>query len=111
MVNYEESILPLGDDCYLDVEREILYKDALPCSLSRLQFRLLYRLGMDLERIVPSEELIAFAWMNSLIERHELHVFINRIRRKLEDNPSCPKCLLSVRGAGYVLFPRKKVLT
>ena len=100
--------IPLGDNCYLDVDKEVIVKDKLPIALSRVQFRLLYYLANKLGQPVFNHELTAYAWgSEAFVSRNDLYVYINRLRQRLEDNPKKPTCLLSLRGLGYILYPRK----
>lgn len=102
-----EPIL-LGDRFYLDIEKEILSKDGLPIALSRIQFRLLHYLAQHLGQPVKDVDLINYAWgTEAFVSRNDLYVYINRLRQRLEDNPKRPQCLMSLRGIGYVLYPRK----
>lgn len=99
----------LGADCYLDVEKEILVKDNLPIALSRTQFYLLYYLARHLGQPVSDQELMIYVWgTEAFVSRNDLYVYINRLRQRLEDNPKKPKCLMSLRGRGYILYPRSK---
>ncbi len=99
----------LGEECYLDVEKEILVKDDLPIALSRIQFRLLYYLANHMGQPVSDQYLISYAWgTDAFVSRNDLYVYINRLRQRLEDNPKLPECLLSLRGKGYVLYPRRR---
>lgn len=100
--------ISLGSNCLLDIEKEILIKDNLPIALSRIQFRILHYLSMNLGQPVPEIQLIKYVWgSDEYISRNNLHVNINRLRHKLEDNPRKPMCLLSIRNIGYVLYQRK----
>lgn len=101
--------ISFGDECFLDFDQQVLIKDKHHIALSRIQFRLLQYLAMNIGKIIPSEELISYVWgTNCLVNKDELYVYINRVRNRLEDNPRKPKCLLSLRGTGYILYPRKK---
>ncbi|GEO25172.1 hypothetical protein AAC03nite_09570 [Alicyclobacillus acidoterrestris] len=103
-----ESHISLGVNCYLDTEDETLFKDGLKINLSRIQYKLLLFLAQNIGHLVPTEELIRHGWgRNKLIDKDELYVYMKRIRNKLEDNPKEPKCLITERGFGYVLYPRE----
>jgi len=105
----DRPFLSLGDDCYLDLTKEIMIKDEFPIALSRIQFRLVYCLGLNLGTPVTNDELIKFAWGDdAFINRGELYVYINRIRQRLENDWRKPQYLFSLRGVGYVLYPRQK---
>ncbi|WP_430734257.1 winged helix-turn-helix domain-containing protein [Fodinisporobacter ferrooxydans] len=58
---------------------------------------------------VSTELLILNVWgPDTLIGPNELYVHIKRLRDRLEDDSRNPKCLLTIRGVGYILYPRKK---
>ncbi|WP_430090219.1 winged helix-turn-helix domain-containing protein [Paenibacillus cisolokensis] len=95
----------LDHGCYIDLEQSIFMKNGLPCSLSRLELRLLQRLAHNLNEIVPSESLYKYMWLNDVhLDLHLLYVYINRVRNKIEDHPRAPKYIISIRGVGYKLM-------
>ncbi|WP_159881020.1 winged helix-turn-helix domain-containing protein [Paenibacillus puerhi] len=104
-----KQIISLGEESYLDTDHEILVKDNLHCSLSRLEFRLIYCLATRAGEIVSPKELINFTWMKSeYVDPQVLYVYINRIRRKIEDNPKSPECIIAIPKVGYMFIPRRK---
>lgn len=105
----DNMIISLGDDCYLDIEQEAIIKDEMAIALSRTMFKVLLHLAENIGKEVSPTELIRRGWgKNSTIRKDALYVIINRIRDRLEDDPSSPQCLVSHYGTGYVLYPRKK---
>ncbi len=97
--------IQVGDSCYLDVFREVLIKSGLVIKLSRPQFRLLHLLAKNLGHPVTSADLISYAWRGEeYIDKNSLYVCIGRIRQILEKDPRNPKCLISLRKVGYILF-------
>jgi len=55
-------------------------------------------------KIVSREELLANVWnINPEIETRTVDIFISRLRKYLEIDPSKPVFIKSVRGAGYIL--------
>lgn len=107
MISTCENIIDLGANHYLALSRAVYMKDGIPVSLSMIQFRIIYRLAHNLGEIIDSKQLIEFAWgPDSYITKQELWVYINRIRRKIEDDARAPRYLLTVYGTGYVLHPR-----
>ncbi|MCF8566839.1 winged helix-turn-helix domain-containing protein [Alicyclobacillus tolerans] len=102
----------IGDDCILDVSTRTLVKDGTSIQLSLLQFRILHYLAQHLNQPVRHEELMQHVWgKDSNVTKSELHVYINRLRKRIERDPLHPQCLMSLRGFGYVLYPRLKVET
>ena len=109
MITETNQSISLGEACSLAVDREELVKDGLAMALSRTQFRLLYCLALRMGEPVATNQLIEFTWGNSsFVSKNELYVYINRLRNRIEDDPKQAKCLLSIRGLGYVLYPRQK---
>lgn len=103
----ESYTLSLGDDCILDVVGETLIKDGISIRLSRIQCRILHYMAEHLGQPVTNEELMQYVWGNdSTVTKRELYVYINRIRKRLEQDYRHPQYLFSLRGLGYVLYPR-----
>jgi DNA-binding response OmpR family regulator len=40
-------------------------------------------------------------WGETIIDENAIMVYVNRLRQKIEDDPSTPKYLITVRGLGY----------
>ena len=58
------------------------------------------------ERIVSRAELLKHVWgLDPDIETRTVDTFISRIRRYLEDDPSNPVHIVSIRGRGYRFIP------
>lgn len=106
----EDSRIGMGDDCYLDLDGEFLMKDGERLYLTGMAFRLLRFLAEHPREIISTQDLIRRGWgKDSLVDRDELYVYINIIRGSLEDVPRKPCCLKTIRGQGYVFFPRVKI--
>ncbi|MFL1675574.1 winged helix-turn-helix domain-containing protein [Paenibacillus dendritiformis] len=61
-------------------------------------------------QIISTKQLIKHTWMassiNHLFDRQELYVYINRLRKKMEDDPKKPKHLVTIKSVGYVLYAK-----
>lgn len=63
---------------------------------------IIMKLFMDnVNRIFSKDMLYDLAWGDSIIDENTIMVYMNRIRQKIEDDPSNPKYLKTVRGLGY----------
>lgn len=93
----------LDEDLYLDFNRPSLVRRGLPIPLSMIEFLILKCPAGNLNHPVDSTRLIRTVW-GLMVERPELHVYIGRIRDKLEPNKKKPKYLLTIRGFGYLLY-------
>lgn len=52
-------------------------------------------------RIFSKDMLYDLIWGESIIDENAIMVYINRLRAKIEENPSNPKYIQTVRGLGY----------
>lgn len=97
----DNTTISLGEDCYLDIEQEVIIKDGMERGLSRTMFRVLRYLAENMGEEVSPTEMIRRGWgKNSTIRKDALYVVIKRIRDRLEDDPSNPQCLVSNYGTG-----------
>lgn len=92
----------------LDEESCRAYKDGQELSLTGREFLLLACLMENADRILSKERLYEHVWGEySSICDNTIMVHIRHLREKLEDNPSVPRQLITVKGLGYKL--KKKV--
>jgi len=67
---------------------------------------LIQYLAQHQERIVSRAELLKHVWgLDPEIETRTVDTFISRIRRYLEEDPSNPVHIVSIRGRGYRFMP------
>ncbi|NMD40038.1 MAG: winged helix-turn-helix domain-containing protein, partial [Deltaproteobacteria bacterium] len=67
---------------------------------------LIQYLTMHQGRIVTRGELLKNVWgLDPDIETRTVDTFISRIRRYIEQDPSRPEHIISIRGKGYRLMP------
>lgn len=73
-------------------------------ELTPIEYRLLAYLTQNAGRIVTQDLLLEHVWGEEYMgESHLLQVNMNRLRRKIEDDPAHPRYLLTKMGVGYVL--------
>jgi DNA-binding response OmpR family regulator len=88
-VDYAQQRVTIG-------EREVI--------LSQKESRLLAAMAQNARRVVPQDTLLEYVWGKAYIgDHHLLQVTINRLRRKLEPDPSQPRYILTKFGIGYIL--------
>lgn len=91
----------------LDRERCRIAKLGQEISLTGREFLLLAYLMENAEKIVSKERLYEQVWGEySSICDNTIMVHIRHIREKIEDNPSAPQQLITVKGLGYRLKKR-----
>ncbi|MGZ4358512.1 MAG: response regulator transcription factor [Gaiellaceae bacterium] len=74
--------------------------------LTPTEFRLLALLMEEPERVYSRREIMQHLWESSFIgDERTVDAHVRNLRRKIEDDPSAPARLLSVRGLGYQIVP------
>ena len=89
----------------IDFSRAEVIKDGKNISLTAKEHDLLAALYRNAGRIVTIDALCEAAWGdNPFGYENSLMAHIRRIREKIEQNPSQPVSLVTVRGLGYKLI-------
>jgi two-component system KDP operon response regulator KdpE len=71
-------------------------------DLTSTEFRLLRALVTRHEQTVSHDELLTRVWGTDISDRtHYVRIYINRLRKKLEDDPSNPEYIVTDLGEGY----------
>ena len=77
--------------------------NGVPLELTGAEYRLLCLLVKNSGRILARSTILDVLWdgNGSFIDDNTLSVYIRRLREKLEQDPSHPEHLITVRGFGY----------
>jgi len=79
-----------------------------PLDLSPREFDLLYALASEAGHMVTVDDVLARVWgVDYAGEPQVVYVHIRWLRQKLEDDPSHPRRIVTVRGVGYKLEPQE----
>jgi DNA-binding response OmpR family regulator len=77
-------------------------RDGDPLNLTRTEFRLLCELATEPGRVLSREELLERVWGYDYFGDSRLvDVHVRRLRKKVEEDPSRPTVVTTVRGMGY----------
>ena len=100
------SVLRVGD-VSLDPERhEVMVRDEY-IRLPLKQFQLLELLLENPGRVLPRSTILRRVWgSESAADSNTLEVQIKRLRENVEDDPSGPTRITTVRGIGYMYADR-----
>lgn len=87
----------------IDTERAHVERGGTEIVLSALEYRLLLLFAMNAGKLVSRDMIRDALWddAGTYIEENTLSVYIKRLRDKVEDDPSSPKLIVTVRGLGY----------
>jgi DNA-binding response OmpR family regulator len=87
----------------VDTDKGIITKNGQEITLSALEYKILLVFIANRGRILSRSRLLEEIWdiAGDYVNDNTLTVYIKRIREKIEDNPSNPKIIKTVRGMGY----------
>lgn len=99
----EEHVIRNGD-VEIDLTRRLVKRRGEIVQLSRTEWMLLQHLAMNPGKIMLNAELLHKVWGAEYCDDLQyLRVWVSRIRRKIEDDPSNPKVIKTFQGVGYML--------
>ena len=105
----EEDPLVKLSGCEIDLERAEVIKAGERIPLTAKEFALMSALYRNAGRIVTIDALCEAAWGdNPYGYENSLMAHIRRIREKIEENPSKPVSLVTVKGLGYKLIVERQ---
>ena len=102
-----DNHLRLGDEVELDIRNLSGRRGKETLSFTLREMEILQYLGANRERPVSREELLTKVWGYARhldLETRTVDIHIAKLRRKIESDPSEPRHLVTVRGAGYRLL-------
>ena len=91
-------------DVTIDIARHVVTKSGAEIHLTPTEFDLLRVLGANVGRVLTHRQLLERVWGSYAADNsQQLRVYINYLRRKLEDDPAHPRWILTEPGVGYRL--------
>ncbi|TPW75538.1 response regulator transcription factor [Schumannella soli] len=100
-VDVDDSVLESGP-VRMDVERHVVTVDGNEVAMPLKEFELLELLMRNAGRVLTRGQLIDRVWGADYYgDTKTLDVHVKRIRSKIEQDPSQPTLLVTVRGLGY----------
>ncbi len=103
-----ETKISLSDKI-IDLETACVIYKGKSTPLTAKEFILLKKLLENKNKIVTNDSLAMAAWGDEYYGyENTLMVHIRRLRKKIEEDPSSPKHLITVKGLGYKLVIRNE---
>jgi two-component system KDP operon response regulator KdpE len=98
-----EPVLEVGE-LVIDLDKRLVTVGGRRVQLTPNEFDLLRVLAQNEGKLMTHPALLREVWGPAYgTESHYLHVYVSQLRRKLEDDPSRPRYVLTEPGAGYRL--------
>ncbi len=99
----DNPVVTFGD-VEIDLSRHIVIKDGDEIHLTPTEFDLLQVLASNPDRVLTHRYLLERVWGGYAAENtQQLRVYVNYLRRKIEDDPTRPRWLVTEPGVGYRL--------
>lgn len=98
----EQNIIEIKD-VMINLTEAKVYKKGSLVFLTALEYKILLILFMHPGEVFSREAILANIWDTNeeYVNDNTLTVYIKRIREKIEDDPTNPEIILTVRGLGY----------
>ena len=89
----------------VDLNGARVLKDNKDVFLTALEYKIVLTFFLNPNVVFTREKILADIWdvNEEYVNDNTLTVYIKRIREKLEDDPTDPKIIVTVRGLGYKL--------
>lgn len=92
------------DRIKVDFEAHKVWVGSAEVHLTATEFELLQLFVENRGKVVSHQKILAKIWGNQAGDQmHYLRVYINNLRRKIEQNPAIPRLILTESGVGYRL--------
>lgn len=101
--NYDNAnIIKIGN-VSIDINQAKVMKNDKQVFLTALEYKILLLLVLNPNIVFTREKILADIWdvAEEYVNDNTLTVYIKRIREKIEDDPSNPKIIMTIRGIGY----------
>ena len=105
LVGNEEEVITFAE-LRIDFVRRTVSRRGIEIELSRKEFDLLALFATRLAQVVTREVCLDTLWWGlELSDTRTLDTHVKRLRQKIEDDPSNPRHLITIRGVGFRLDP------
>ena len=108
IIDQEQSEIGIGELAILPAQHKVLKRDQ-EVSLTNIEFRILYALALHQGNILSKEQIYNIVWNGEYLrDDSNITSHVRRLRKKIEDDPSKPTYIETVRGIGYRMSSVKK---
>jgi two-component system KDP operon response regulator KdpE len=92
----------IAEDLKIDFLKRQVHRGTQEIHLTPIEYRLLTVLVRNADRVMTHRQILKEVWGPSYIEQtHYLRVFMNQLRKKIENDSTRPRFLLNEPGIGY----------
>lgn len=102
--NFNQSEAELNsNNITIKLLKSEVYKNGTKIYLTTGEYKLLCMFMENPDIVLSAEQILGKLWDcdENYVDNNTLTVYIRRLRTKIEDNPSEPQMIVTVRGMGY----------
>ncbi len=90
-------------DIVIDMTQAKVFKNGNDVFLTALEYKILLILATNPNKVFTREKILSDIWdvNEEYVNDNTLTVYIKRIREKIENDPTNPEIIITVRGLGY----------
>ena len=88
-------------DVTVNVKSHEVHRAGRKLHLTALEFKLLKHLIEHKGEVLTRDNLLDEAWEDAIVSPRTINPHIAHLRKKIEDDPTNPRFIISVRGVGY----------
>ena len=108
IIEQEQRVISIGDLTIFPAQRKVLKRNQ-EINLTNIEFRILYVLALHQGITLSKEKIYNYVWNGEYLQDDSnITSHVRRLRKKIEDNPSQPEYIQTVRGVGYKMNRIKK---
>ena len=100
----EGPVVEIGE-LRIDLDKRAVFRRDTPVQLTPHEFKLLAFFARNDGRLLTHRMILREVWGPAYqTETHYVHVYVSRLRRKIEDDPAQPQYLVTESASGYRLL-------
>ena len=105
----DEGVIEVDDRLKIDFGRREVWVEGELVKLRPTEYRLLYHLVQNAGWVLTHDQILPKVWgYEYRDEPHYVRLYINYLRKKIEEDPSNPKYIQTERGVGYRFIDYKR---
>ena len=99
-----KGIIKIGN-ILINTNKATVFKNSQEVILTAMEYKLFLILLNNRGNILSRNKLLEYIWdvEGDFVNDNTLTVYIKRLRDKIEDDPSAPMIIKTIRGLGYVI--------
>lgn len=99
-----KGIIKIGN-VLINTNKATVFKNSQEVILTAMEYKLFLILLNNRGNILSRNKLLEYIWdvEGDFVNDNTLTVYIKRLRDKIEDDPSAPMIIKTIRGLGYVI--------